>query len=256
MTGSDAGRELARHLPDEPRWLETRALLLSGFADITGGTTVQVGFVARVVRDAISAIAVVGRPAAGAVAGATDGITRRTPIIAQVDNVEHVGRALEHASGPAWRGERAVLHRLRDDMALPAPRSDPGVRLLRPDDRLDHLPPGLGYEIGEARKMAPVAAVIVDGKTASFCYPVWRTETLWDISVDTLEEHRGKALGSHAVRFMIDLLRRDGLEPVWGALESNGASLRLAAKLGFQPVDALVWFSRGPWAFLTAGFSG
>jgi GNAT superfamily N-acetyltransferase len=104
--------------------------------------------------------------------------------------------------------------------------------------------------------MAPVGVVIIDGTAASFCYPVWRTETLWDISIDTLEEHRGRALGSHAVRFMIELLRRDGREPVWGALESNGASLRLAAKLGFQPVDALVWFSRGPWAFLTAGFQG
>ena len=256
MPGSDAGRELARHLPDEPRWLETRALLLSGFADISGGTTVQTGFVARVVQDAISAIAVVGCPPSSAVVSATDGVTEMTPIIAQVDNAEHVSRALEHASGADWRGERAVLHRLRDDTALPAARSGPDIRLLRPDDPLGHLPPGLRYEIGEARKMAPVAAVIVDGKAASFCYPVWRTETLWDISIDTLEEHRGKALGSHAVRFMIDLLRRDGREPVWGALESNGASLRLAAKLGFQPVDALVWFSRGPWAFLTAGFSG
>jgi GNAT superfamily N-acetyltransferase len=253
---ADAGRELAHHLPDAPRWLETRALLLSGFAEITGGTSVQSGFVARVVRDAISAIAVVGCPPASAVVGATEGITEMTPIIAQVDNAEHVRRALEHARGPDWRGERAILHTLRDDTALPATLSGRDIRLLRPDDPLDHLPPGLRYEIGEARKMAPVAAVIVDGQAASFCYPVWRTETLWDISVDTLEAHRGKALGSYAVRFLIDLLRRDGLEPVWGALESNGASLRLAAKLGFQPVDSLVWFSRGPWAFLTAGFQG
>jgi GNAT superfamily N-acetyltransferase len=256
VPASDAGRELARQLPDEPRWLETRALLLSGFADISGGTSARTGFVARVVRDAISAIAVVGCPPPAAIVSATDGITAMTPIIAQVDNAEHVSRALEHAPGPPWRGERAVLHRLGDGAALSALEPALDVRLLRPDDLLDHLPPGLKYEIGEARKMAPVGAVIVDGMAASFCYPVWRTETLWDISIDTLDEHRGKALGRHAARFMIDLLRRDGREPVWGALESNSASLRLAAKLGFQPVDALVWFSRGPWAFLTAGFQG
>jgi GNAT superfamily N-acetyltransferase len=256
VPGSEAGRELALQLPDEPRWLETRALLLSGFAELTGGTTIRAGFVARIVHDAISAIAVVGCPPPASIVGATDGTTAMTPIIAQVDNADHVDGALRHAVGPSWRGERAVLHRLMVDGGLPALPSGLDVRLLRPDDSLDHLPPGLRYEIGEARKMASVGAVIVDGTAASFCYPVWRTETLWDISIDTLEEHRGKALGSRAVRFMIDVMRREGREPVWGALESNSASLRLAAKLGFRPVDALVWFSRGPWAFLTAGFQG
>jgi RimJ/RimL family protein N-acetyltransferase len=31
--------------------------------------------------------------------------------------------------------------------------------------------------------------------------------------------------------------------PVWGAVESNRASLGLAAKLGFRPVDTLFLFS-------------
>ena len=105
----------------------------------------------------------------------------------------------------------------------------------------------------QARNIAPVAAVFVNGTAASFCYPCWRTETLWDISIDTLEEHRGRALGQHAVRFMIEAMRREGREPVWGALESNTSSLRLASKLGFAPMDAIAWFSRGPWAFLTRG---
>ena len=41
-------------------------------------------------------------------------------------------------------------------------------------------------------------------------------------------------------------MSRHGKEPVWGALESNVASLRLAARLGFAPVDALVVFEREP----------
>jgi RimJ/RimL family protein N-acetyltransferase len=32
---------------------------------------------------------------------------------------------------------------------------------------------------------------------------------------------------------------------IWGTLETNEASLRLAAKLGFRPVDELVVFERG-----------
>ena len=69
-----------------------RALLLSGFAEITGGTSVQSGFVARVVHNAISALAVVGFPPDDAIVNATSGITTMTPLIAQIDNAEHVRR--------------------------------------------------------------------------------------------------------------------------------------------------------------------
>jgi RimJ/RimL family protein N-acetyltransferase len=92
---------------------------------------------------------------------------------------------------------------------------------------------------------------MIDARAVSFCYPCWQTEGLWDVSVDTLEQHRGRSLGMAAVRFMIDHMRREGRAPVWGALASNRASLRLAAKLGFVPVDRIVVFSRGHWALLT-----
>ena len=60
---------LAAALPDEPRWLETRAMLASGHAVITGGETVETGFVVRVAHGAVSAVAVVGQPPASAIAG-------------------------------------------------------------------------------------------------------------------------------------------------------------------------------------------
>ena len=41
-----------------------------------------------------------------------------------------------------------------------------------------------------------------------------------------------------------------------GAVESNTASLRLAARLGFVPVDECVVLSRGHRAFLSGGFTG
>jgi len=40
------------------------------------------------------------------------------------------------------------------------------------------------------------------------------------------------------------VVRRRGLAPVWGALESNIPSMRLADKLGFTPVDELVVFEQ------------
>jgi hypothetical protein len=42
----------------------------------------------------------------------------------------------------------------------------------------------------------------------------------------------------------IEDFRRRGLAPVWGAVESNIPSMKLAAKLGFTPVDRLVVFEQ------------
>jgi len=252
----DIARKLAGALPDEPRWLEVRGILRSDRAEITGGDSVESGFVARLLHGAIAAVAVVGRPPAEAIVRSTEGVTAMTPVLAQTDNAGHVDRALAQCTGPAWAGAHAILHRLQGLETTPAQTrpSDLDVRLLQPGDPLDHLEPGLRHEMSHARNITSVAAVFVDGTPASFCYACWTTETLWDISVDTLEAYRGRALGQLAVRFMIERMRREGREPVWGALESNTSSLRLARKLGFAPVDAIAWFSRGPWAFLTGGF--
>ena len=251
--------DLAAALPDEPRWLETRAMLASGHATVTGGDTVDGGFVVRVVHGAVSAVAVVGQPPPESIVDAIDGTTELTPVLAQPVDALHVARALRRCPGQAlrdggWIRERAILH-VRDKAASVAtPAVD--VRLLSRSDSLEHLPAGLRHEVTHAQTFAPVAAVFVDSRPVSFCYPVWTTERLWDVSIDTLESHRGRSLGAAAVMFMMDVMRRSGREPVWGALESNQASLRLGAKLGFKPIGEIVVFSRAGWVFLSGGLTG
>ena len=243
--------DLAAALPDEPRWLETRAMLASGHATVNGGDTVDGGFVVRVVHGAVSAVAVVGRPPPGSIVDAVDGTTELTPVLAQPVDALHVAQALRDGG---WIRERAILH-VRDKAAsIATPAVD--LRLLSRSDSLEHLPAGLRHEITHAQTFAPVAAVFVDSRPVSFCYPVWTTERLWDVSIDTLEAHRGRSLGAAAVMFMMDVMRRSGREPVWGALESNQASLRLGAKLGFKPIGEIVVFSRAGWVFLSGGFTG
>lgn len=245
---------LVAALPDEPRWLETRAMLASGHAAITGGESLETGFVVRVAHGAVSAVAVVGRPPASAIAEAVSGATELTPVIAQTSGAGHVAAALGLADR-TWTSEPAILH-LRQE---PPPHRVPAsgeVRLLSRADSLERLPIGLRHEITHAQDFAPVASAIVGGQPVSFCYPVWRTERFWDVSIDTLEEHRGRSLAAQAVSFMIDLMRREGREPVWGALASNRPSLRLGEKLGFKPVDEIVVFSTGGWVFLSGGFTG
>lgn len=261
----ELGRRLLAELPDEPRWLETRAMLLSGHARIIGGDSIATGFVVRLVHGALSVVAVVGQPAPAAIAQAVADVTEFTPVVAQTEDRAHVADALRSDRHSGWTGERAILHRLRvvdgqDARRIEKDQPDtvqpPDVRLLTRDDLLAHLPAGLRHEIIHAREFAPIAAVFIDGVPVSFCYPAWITERLWDVSIDTLEAHRGQSLGARAVRFMIDLMAAHGREPVWGALESNAASLRLGAKLGFVPAGDLVVFSRGGWVFLSGGFPG
>ena len=89
----------------------------------------------------------------------------------------------------------------------------------------------------------------------AFCYSCWTTESLWDVSVDTLEPYRGRGLAEAVARSAIARRRGEGLEPVWGAVDTNGTSRRLAARLGFAETGEAVVFSRGPWAYFTRGFT-
>jgi RimJ/RimL family protein N-acetyltransferase len=256
-SSSAHARSLARALPDTPGWVDIRGMLLSDGATISGGNTVDEGFVVRALSGALAVVGVVGHPPHAAIAQAIEDATDMTPVIAQHDNASHVGQALASCSpsraGHGWAPERAVLHRLTSSSFSP-PADEVPVRLLRADDRLDHLPSGLGFEIGHARATAPVAVALVDDRPVSFCYPCWITETLWDVSIDTLEPYRRRGLAGRVVRFMIARMTEEGREPVWGAMASNEASLSLARKLGFTPADEIVVFSRGPWAYFTRGF--
>lgn len=266
----DAVERLLRVVPDAPTWVDLRGMLLSGHAHVAGATVPtssgpdcppsldRLACMVKVLRGATSIVAAVGRPPGEAVRAAVSDVTDMTPVVTQTENAEWVGACLNERlapNAPRWTGERMVGHRLRHS-APNGPRSAADVRLLATNQPLDHLPAGLRHEITHARALAPVAAAIVDRRPVSFCYPVWRTEALWDVSIDTLDGYRRRGLAGAAVRFMIDYLRRDRLEPVWCALESNTASLELAAKLGFEPVGSFMVFSRGPWAILTAGFTG
>jgi GNAT superfamily N-acetyltransferase len=250
-------QRLARALPDTPRWVETRGMLLSGQAEVFAADALEVAFVVRVLSGALAAVSVVGRPSAHAIHQAVDGTTDMTPVIAQLDNAGYAGGALAacpaSVPGQAWTPERAIVHRL-SGVAASAAADEAPVRLLGAEDSLDHLPAGLRFEIGHARMIAPVAVAVADGMPVSFCYPCWTTETLWDVSIDTLDGYRRRGLAARTARVMIDLMRDEGREPVWGAMQSNVASLELARRLGFSAVDEIVVFSRGPWAFFTRGF--
>ena len=108
----------------------------------------------------------------------------------------------------------------------------------------DDLTEGLSSELEAAlKRRATAAAAFADGRPVSFCYAADETEGLWDISIDTLEPYRRQGYAARCVSYMVEEMRRRGKEPVWAAEVSNHPSMRLAAKLGFVPVDGLLLFS-------------
>ena len=235
---SEAAR-LARILPDIPRWVETRSMLLSEECEVLG--LEERGGLSFVVRepDADPVYAsVVGRPSGAAIAGAAARGREGGEVLATPENRSHVAAALRD-----WNGVSAVLHTLGDATRLPAV-PEVAVRTTSSFEELTSgsLPPDLRSELEEAVGISSVAAAYADGRAVSFCYAGSQTEGLWDVAIDTLEGHRNRGHASRCAAYMIEHMKRRGKQPVWGAEETNAASLALASKLGFVPVDELVVF--------------
>ncbi|HEX2457536.1 MAG TPA: GNAT family N-acetyltransferase [Vicinamibacterales bacterium] len=260
MPGSAEDAALAR-VPDLAKWVDTRGMLLSGFARVRFSEPAnhdRDGFV--VILPPRALVSAVGRPPAPLVLDAAESLSR-ADVLCPIDDVSHTARALQ-----TWQVSCAILHELPGTMPWEH-TTDPDTRIFMLNDApaLAHLPDDLQREIAEALRgmplarfgdriqpagpldrpprPLPVAAAWADGVPVSFCYPVVQSERFWDVSIDTLEEYRGRGLAARAVRAMIRHMRRTGKSPVWGALDTNAASLAVGRKLGFVEVGRLGVFT-------------
>lgn len=233
----EAAAALLRVLPDTPQWVETRSILLSEecvvFSDPAGAVVTQPRW---------PHVAIVGLPDATVLREAAARAPHRAELLVPPESEEHVLRAL-----PGWERLDAIIHSLPAGVAETMPTGTSRVGLLsrnRPSPLL-HVPEDLRRELEDAlESCSHVAAAYEDGIPVSFCYPGSETETLWDVSVDTLSPFRRRGLAGDCARFLIHHMTVHGKEPVWGSFESNEASLYLAQVLGFQPVARLVVFFR------------
>ena len=234
-------RELARLLPDEPRWIDLRGLLLSERCELWTEREPARGFVA-VSRDFPFA-AVHGRPrlelivdavAAGRAASAGGYPAGDWQLLAAPDLAPTIGVAL-----PGWRRQGIVIHRLRGALEPPETIPEAEIQLLPDGHRgsglaLDHVPEPSRHEYTlDWVSRRPIAVAVVDGRAVSFCYAAFTTERWWDVSVETLEPLRRRGLAAACFLTLADHMAELGLEPAWGAALDNPASLGLAARLGF-----------------------
>ncbi|MGF1471492.1 MAG: GNAT family N-acetyltransferase [Rubrobacteraceae bacterium] len=237
---------LAALLPDIPRYLEARSLLLLGSCEVLGLEQGQRGspepsFVAREMEeDEEQMIYVVGHPSSEIIREAARRNLNRGMILSTPEDAPHVQGAL-----PGWTTTRATLHLLGDASRLPKILEEE-VKWFAASDldaESDRMPEHLVSFLEEVLdRGAPVAAAFAGERPVSFCCASDETETLWDISIDTLEEYRRQGHAGRCVSWLVAEMRKRGKEPVWGAEESNPPSMRLAAKLGFVPVDELILF--------------
>lgn len=239
---------LAAELPDAPRWLETRGMLLSGRGRLVAGGAEGPGY--GVFDDSVvSLLALVGRPVTRSLAVELERLRPRAVLVQEEDDaalrplLERRGKR-SVGRRPAFRRQVAILHRLSPDVALWPLGEDAPCRLLTSELSpawLDSWPAARRRELAAAcSRGLPMAGAVVGDEVAAVCYSCYETETLWDISIDTHPDYRRRGLASSAVRFLAARQSSRGLSPVWGAVESNRASLALAARLGFEPVERFV----------------
>lgn len=220
---------------DIPRWIEARALLLSEYCAVFGAGS-----------DLIIRNDAPGGCIAVALGRAPEELARSVlcdrpgrELLCALEDSAHWQRVLLD-----WSTEGVVLYGLErpGDLASPSP----AVERLSSDHSLDHLPQELREEIEKALPDRPVWCAFHEGRAAAFAYSYWRTERWFDISIDTAPAYRRRGLARLAVSALVRHELADGLQPVWGAMASNGASQCLAESLGFVHVDQTLLMSQDP----------
>ena len=232
-------RELANLLPDIPLWVDTRGLLLSEHCRIFGfDSEDSLNFVVSSTQAPLAAV--VGHPAPAAIREAVEDFQSEAEVVSSLTSAHHVAEVLND-----WRMEVAILHSLPPTVTWELVEEGDSRILERADlPELRHLPPELKRELEIATDYLNFAAAFLDSRAASFCWTYLVTETYWDVSVETLKPYQRKGLAYSASISMINYMRTLRKEPVWGAVESNHASLALAHKIGFKEVDRLMVFER------------
>jgi GNAT superfamily N-acetyltransferase len=233
--------ELAAALPDLPRWVAPRGLLLERRCEILLGPEGKRGAGYLVLERGGPEAFAVHRPVASLVAqlGAVEPPTRR--ILTPIENAEP-WRALL----PGWREQPAVVHVHPAPAGLPQPVHPTRFLTLSDVAGFGSLPPALVADLERALLRGPVAAAFDGEKAVAFCRAAYRTETWFDLAIDTLPEHRRHGYATSAAAHLIHNLLAQGKRPVWGALDADTASIAMAKKYGFRAVDRMMVFVAPP----------
>ena len=233
MTTINSGAEVLASLPDLPRWVAARGLLLSrrGFAlDVDESCRIVCGRKDRLIVPV--SIALSPQLEEVAIREVPDGSFLLQDIM--------LPAARYHLA--AWNAEPVTLFTLDTERARawPLPKWPTAPQTTEQLEAAVHVPTALRDRLLDAAARAPVWAASADGQALSFCYASHATEAWFEVSVETIESARGRGLGrAAAMGLIVDQLLR-GLRPVYSCVRCDEAANGLAKRLGFEPVD-LLW---------------
>lgn len=144
-------------------------------------------------------------------------------------------------TGPAFAGAHRMRHEIvLQQLATPHTHHAQSryiLCLLTEDDtaRLEAFEAGSApYYLDPHR--APCIGVIVDEQLVSVAHSSRRTQEACELGIDTIPEARRRGYATSATLTWTQAIRQEGLLPIYSALASNTASLRLAAAAGYVPV--------------------
>jgi hypothetical protein len=175
-------------------------------------------------------------------------LLRADPDWLAVDVVPEIAAQL----GARVTAELGVPVRYLNDIyhIIPGPvvtQPHPDVRLLTPDDLplLAALPSEMwGPWVGDERAVLEagvVAGAVIGGLVVAIAQGASRSERHGDIGVYSMEAWRGRGYSTAAAALVAERLRAQGKTPTWSCGETNLASRRVAAKVGFVEVSRRVY---------------
>ena len=226
-------------LPDIPRWIEARSMLISGrgmVLDFHQKDPSSQAYAALFQED-IGLGVLVGEPHQDLIYQLSE---LADEIICPAEYGNSALSVLEH-----WDKEEANLFRRPRDYRNPYATKEVRRLSLRQLESIDGIPSLLFEELREELVSGTEIFYVAKGEqAASFCYAGAKTEKYWDISIETLPPFYRQGLATRCVCGAIEEMWTHGLEPIWAAVDANTASVKMANKLGFNAVDRLKIFTR------------
>lgn len=219
-------------LPDLPRWVEAHGIARALGDGDAFEVPLATGFAIGTARGKL----VVASPDADAASLVALADARADHAILVADERADLAAALR-ARGRSIA--RVLLHTLADPEA-PSLAFE-GAAPLPPELALPDLPAELADELAASRAHGrAIWAAWLDGAAVAFAHAPWQSATWFDVAVEVLPAARQLGLGTIVAAALIADERARGRQAVWGAAEDHVVSRRMAARLGFVAVDAIV----------------
>lgn len=167
-----------------------------------------------------------------------------------------VGIASRHAADLRAAIEQGTHRRIRAQITDFSVLLTPVARVVHPDVRLLHvgevelLLTGPGGSVGRA--YGSPRAALAEGVVVGAIYQrelVARAHTSChsaryaDVAIATREEWRGRGLATAAASLVCERVQQQGRTPIWSTSADNGASRRIAEKLGFTELSQVTYLS-------------